>query len=689
MTRINTNVGSLIAQTTLSRSNSDLSTSLTRLSTGLRINSGKDDPSGLIASEVLRSDIRAVEKAISNTDRANLMIATADSALGQVSKLLTDIRGLIVETSNDGVLSEEQVRANQLQVDSSLEAINRISQMTKFQGRRLLDGSLDFITDIDSVASVQDLQVDQASLGAAGAISVDVDVIKAATQATITNNAPVSTNANATATLQFSPEAILTGFNDTDTSILVRATEPGASLEGVTVQFTADSTAVGSEVAVYDSAAKTLTVHVNDTAATTAGNVINAINQLNEFEAVNTGSGDADVINGSLAGDVAITDTTDADEIVITAANAGPNFNNLEIRVQASSAVAAGAPTAAYDEVANTLTLTVHDDDNTTLANAATAIDNLVQFSATASSGNGDDNIRGDSADVRATANTGTTGGGVLLDTLAFKLGGSLGAEAFTFESGASVNHIVNAVNLVADSTGVRAFHNNGALSFYSERYGSRGFVDIEVISEGSAGTFQSNLSDSYVKGTDIHALINGVTASGDGNSFSINTSNLDVSLTVNPGSTDDFDFTISGGGALFQLGPDVVTNQQARLGIQSVNTASLGGVSGRLYELASGGPRSLSTDPTGAANIITEVIDQVTTLRGRLGAFQKSTLETNLASLNDTLANLTEAESLIRDADFAAESSALTRSQILVQSGTQVLAIANSTPQNVLALLG
>jgi len=81
-------------------------------------------------------------------------------------------------------------------------------------------------------------------------------------------------------------------------------------------------------------------------------------------------------------------------------------------------------------------------------------------------------------------------------------------------------------------------------------------------------------------------------------------------------------------------------------------------------------------------------VITKVASLRGRLGAFQKTTLETNIASLNDTLENLTDAESAIRDSDFAKESAELTRSQILVQSGTSVLAIANSNPQNVLALL-
>src|SRR5829696_8494274 len=160
MSRINTNVSSLIAQKVLGRTNSQLQESLSRLSTGLRINSGKDDPAGLIASENLRRDITSATKAISNTERANQLIATGDSALAQVSNLLNDIRGLLVEAANTGVLSEEQIAANQLQVDSSLEAIDRIAQVTTFQGRKLLDGSLDFTTSYSAGASsVVDLKI--------------------------------------------------------------------------------------------------------------------------------------------------------------------------------------------------------------------------------------------------------------------------------------------------------------------------------------------------------------------------------------------------------------------------------------------------------------------------------------------------------------------------------------------------
>ena len=79
MTRINTNTSSLNAQKSLARNTQSLQKALTRLSTGLRINSGKDDPAGLIAAEILHNNIVSVQKAISNSQRGNQMIATTDS----------------------------------------------------------------------------------------------------------------------------------------------------------------------------------------------------------------------------------------------------------------------------------------------------------------------------------------------------------------------------------------------------------------------------------------------------------------------------------------------------------------------------------------------------------------------------------------------------------------------------------
>ncbi|MFT5522418.1 MAG: flagellin [Pirellulaceae bacterium] len=472
MSRINTNVSSLIAQKNLGRTNEGLQRALTRLSTGLRINDGKDDPAGLIASENLRSDIEGIRRAITNSERANQLIATADSGLGQVSNLLLDIRGLITEAANEGVLSDEQIAANQLQVDVSLTAINRIAQTTTFQGKKLLDGGLDFIID-SNPPTIQNVSIYQATLDDANQLDLDITINAGATQALLT-------------------------------------------------------------------------------------------------------------------------------------------------------VAAAGFPNA----------------------------------------------------------------GSTLANDLVVQIGGVTGTEAFTFQAGASLEQVIDAINLVSDATGTTAANNAGVLELASVEYGTDAFVDVRVIEETGGTDFGAELSNFRGTGTDIDAIINGVTASGDGNRLSVNTSTLSLDITVSDGDSTNLAFTIDGGGALFQIGPDVVSNQQARLGIGSINTALLGSEAGRLFELLSGGNYDLTNDATTASRIINDTITKIASLRGRLGAFQRTTLQTNIVTLNDTLTSLVEAESTIRDANFAVETANLTRAQILVQSGTQVLSIANQNPQNVLALL-
>jgi flagellin len=221
-----------------------------------------------------------------------------------------------------------------------------------------------------------------------------------------------------------------------------------------------------------------------------------------------------------------------------------------------------------------------------------------------------------------------------------------------------------------------------------STAYGKDAKVTLDVISEGAAGTFKAKTSSSRATGTDIAATVNGINATGKGNALSINTAALSLSLTVTDGSSKSFKFDVSGGGAQFQLGPTVNGSQQARLGIGSINTARLGGSAGRLFELGTGNAKSLASDASGAARVVDQVIEKVAGIRGRLGAFQRTTLDSNSISLNDSLLNLNEAQSSIRDADFAKESANLTRAQILVQSGTSVLGIANQSSQSVLSLL-
>ena len=153
--------------------------------------------------------------------------------------------------------------------------------------------------------------------------------------------------------------------------------------------------------------------------------------------------------------------------------------------------------------------------------------------------------------------------------------------------------------------------------------------------------------------------------------------------------------FEITGGGATFQLGPTITAAQQVGFGIQSVAGSRLGGtvLDGVRYfldSIKSGQPNSIISGQAGqAARIIEAAITDVSVLRGRLGAFERNTLQTNIRALQVGVENITASVSKIRDADFAVETAALTQAQILTQDGTSVLATANVMSQNVLALLG
>ena len=180
MARINTNVASLTAQRGLNRSQNQLNSTLQRLSSGLRINRGADDPAGLIASEGLRSEIAGINQAIDNSSRASNVISTAEGSLSEVANLLLNIKDLVVEAANSGALSAEEIKANQLQVDSAVESITRISNTTTFAGLKLLNGSLDYLTSGVDTTGIKSLDISQANFGTATSIPVEINVITSA-----------------------------------------------------------------------------------------------------------------------------------------------------------------------------------------------------------------------------------------------------------------------------------------------------------------------------------------------------------------------------------------------------------------------------------------------------------------------------------------------------------------------------
>lgn len=182
MSRINTNVSSLIAQRVLSNNNKSLTLSLERLSTGLRINRGKDDPAGLIASENLRSEKAAIGAAIKNAERADQVVNIAEGGLTEISGMLNELQGLITASANTAGLSEEEKAANQLKIDSILQTIDRVAGATSFQGTKLLNGNYSYAVDSVSGA-VSSFKVNGAKLDAGDTRQVDVLVTQSAQKA--------------------------------------------------------------------------------------------------------------------------------------------------------------------------------------------------------------------------------------------------------------------------------------------------------------------------------------------------------------------------------------------------------------------------------------------------------------------------------------------------------------------------
>ncbi|MEX0704301.1 MAG: flagellin [Planctomycetales bacterium] len=598
MTRINTNVASLRGLRNLGRANDLLDTSLARLSTGLKINSGKDNPSGLIASETLRSQISAIEQSIKNSNRANNVIATADSALGEISGLLNQVRGLVQEGLNSGALSQSEIEANQLQIDTALSAINRISSNTSFAGDKLIDGSKAFSTRVTSAdaAKLGDFRINEAIFGASSTIVVDATIVTAAE----------------TADLRYAGGGLSAA-----------ATIEVAGSKGKQVLFFGNSSKVDDINSAVNDVSDITGVESTISTAAVAGTV--------------------DLLSAAVNSDVTFTDAR-------TTTGTGVFSQAVDI-VFVDPGQAGALGVAVTTDGNGDVTVTVN------LANDGAAVTSTAASIATLINGNAD-------ANQYVTA-AGEGAGGGIVDAIA--------------------------ATTLADGT-------DGTLTLTSSNYGSREFVELDVL----AGTFATTLSDGTTSaardsGTDVVVNINGQTAQTRGLNATIKTNALDATLTFDSASNStgtNAKVTITGGGSLFQIGQDVSVAGQIGLGIEAVNTARLGGVSGKLYELGSGGGKSLLDVGAGVQGsslvaIVEEAIDRVSTLRGRLGAVQKNVIETNTTSLGVALENISEARSQILDTDFAIETANLTKAQILSQAGLSVLGIANQNPSQVLSLLG
>jgi flagellin len=292
-------------------------------------------------------------------------------------------------------------------------------------------------------------------------------------------------------------------------------------------------------------------------------------------------------------------------------------------------------------------------------------------------------------------------GAGGLGGAVDLALAGNEGSINLSFASSLKASAMAAAVNQFSDSTGVMASANATDVAFISKGYGAAQFVSVEPNNPGvfqlTSGASGSGATSQSI-GRDVTVAINGQAVTGNGLSVAVSQEGLMAHFALDAASNVDgatASFAIAGGGAQFALSPNLDSAGMASIGIDPVNSASLGttyvGQTGySLSDLMTGKALNLTTN-TGATaqQVVTGAIKQVATLRGMIGGFRKYTIGSDINSLNVTLENLSSAESSIRDTDFAAETAEMTRRQILVQSSQAALAAANQSQQIILKLLG
>ncbi len=273
----------------------------------------------------------------------------------------------------------------------------------------------------------------------------------------------------------------------------------------------------------------------------------------------------------------------------------------------------------------------------------------------------------------------------------------TLNGVSISLNAGLDQNAVVDRINEFSGQTGVVADVDGTATRLRTETFGTAATID--VISDTAAAGTSSGFGTTLVQdsGVNIAGTIGGNAATGSGNVLtgsagasqgimvSIAEDAADLTSTVTGAQGN---VTIADNSLIFQIGAN--QNQTVSISIDSVDSTGLGiGVAGNQFTNLNEISVTSAAGAQDSLGVIDAAIDEISTLRGTLGAFQGNTLESTATNMRSTLENTVNAESVIRDTDFADEISKFTNSQVLVQAGASVLSSANQSSQLILSLLG
>lgn len=744
---INTNMPSLIAQRNLDTSSSKMATCLQRLSSGLRINSAKDDAAGLSIATRMQSSISGLTVAKRNANDAVSLSQIAEGALQETTTILQRARELAVQSAN-GTNASTDRQALQAEVNQIKSSMASIANETTFNGLKLLDGSLAATefqvgamqnqTVVVSIADTRTTALGSNNLDISGA-----DGLSQANYATYqeSNGTAMAANANAanqnavaaTSTIVLTPISS-DGTNDTATTITPTANSTAAQL-ATNINTNAGSLAKASAFTSVSltnfstlSNANTLTIGINKTAgAATAGPVINTAG-VPTFSAVATAiNADSSM---QAAGVYAVASSSDVkvyspDGFDIFVDSAGTATCNMQVLDNQGTAIGGNTALAAGAFVVGAGVLSLETQENvkasfgdTGLFNAAPTSSSGVRSTQTTNRTAAQTiNVQGNkgsktleiaahqtAADIAVAVNntTSTTGVSATVETKAtlknLSVDGTVNFELYGDNASkiavsaaittADFTQLVQAINDVTGATGITATTN-----------GANNVIELT----NKSGKDIKILNFNHSAGVSSPAVSTSSPVAGDGSTLSApsfqsievvgnaekNTAGKAVTLYAG-GARDKVDSTVIGGEVTFTSASSfsVSSNVDGATYSGSLFNKTANTSSSSVFSSVDLIDISTASGAQDAISVIDQALNKVSATRANLGAIQ-SRFESTMRNLSNNIENLESAMSRIMDTDFAEETAALTKAQILSQAGISILSQANSLPQSALQLLG
>jgi len=719
MAVINTNLKALAAQASMSGVEKKMQASMERLSTGLRINSAKDDAAGLAISNRMTSQIRGYAVAIRNSNDGISMTQTAEGALGQVTDMLQRMRELAVQAGN-GAMSSSDRSSLQLEIDQMKQQINNVATTTNHNNIKLLDGSAGKIAlqtgvnsgdtmtiGFDSVKT-KDIGVgSQVSLSSVGA---KYDNSVGAATASITQgtsgalfNGDLIVNGVVVAASLASDDKVSSDGKEASAIAKAAAINRVTSQSGVTATVGKTTTYGTAMVTTNAPLSSYFSVNGWDTATITIGTdleinrmmVSNAINNISEQTGVR-----------------AINTHDDTQGIVLQAAD-GRNIQ-INLATDATTDFAAGdigiGDTGTYlgtydlsTKDGSPITLTSETDGK--IENSGLSQGTYQPSLATMVS------MPRNIAAVGIAPNTATTG--VLEgDTLSINgvgINAAIGSDdtasntfATSSTKAASAIAIAAAINKISSLTGVRAVAQANIIQGTGFDPGVVTDLNINGVSIEIALGLTSNRDD-VMTAINKYAGQTGVVASAfgagvqltaaDGRNISIGSTGAAAALgladqTIGTGTTGALAVTYY---SKVSLQSDKSFTVESGSGGNS-NFNKLGFTRGTFGGVDNGSKVadvtvSTQAEATAALVTIDSALEKISSMQARAGAYQNR-LESVVNNLTESNQNMSASRSRILDTDYATETTSLARSQIISQAATAMLAQANQSAQSVLSLL-